>query len=190
MIEGTEGGLVKNAQIERLRALKKIIAQDWLRPDSTVDAGAVLADVEELVDILLMEREGHGGRSARQSVWEWAMSDIKPALTAEEWESVSYEYDGSTEVLGEGWGEREHGRANEAVNLLEGGLNYRPGATHGVAAYLLHGQPFGFTREDVGWMRMMLEQFVRTEGVYAEMVMNVRSIADRIEALLPPERKP
>ncbi len=50
---------MRHAQIERLRSLKKMITQDWKRPDGTVDAGAVLADVEELVDILLMEREGY-----------------------------------------------------------------------------------------------------------------------------------
>ena len=49
---------MRHAQIERLQALKKMIKQDWKRPDGTVDVGAVLANVEELVDILLMERDG------------------------------------------------------------------------------------------------------------------------------------
>ena len=48
---------MKHTQIERLRTLKEMITQEWLRHDG-IDAGAVLADVEELVDILLMEREG------------------------------------------------------------------------------------------------------------------------------------
>ena len=50
---------MRHAQIERLRTLKNLTKQDWLRPDGTIDPGAVLAGLEELVDILLMEREGH-----------------------------------------------------------------------------------------------------------------------------------
>ena len=49
---------MRHAQIERLRALKKRISADWQSQDGPMDAGAVLADVGELVDILLMEREG------------------------------------------------------------------------------------------------------------------------------------
>ncbi|KKM65039.1 hypothetical protein LCGC14_1495250 [marine sediment metagenome] len=115
------------------------------------------------------------------------MSEIKPALTAEEWKFVSYEYDGSTEVLGGGWGEREHGRANEAVNLLEGALGYRPGATHGVAAYLLHEQPFGFTRDDVIALRAMQDR-INFEAL-DRGIPSVKDLADRIEALLPQEEK-
>ena len=123
------------------------------------------------------------------------MSEIKPALTADEWAYVNYEYDGSTEVLGGGWGEREHGRANEAVNLLEGGLHYRPGTTHGVAAYLLHDQSFGFTREDVEVLEGLVVALNRAGQLPSEpglsefYVPHCRSLADRIEALLPPEEK-
>ena len=46
---------------------------------------------------------------------------------------------------------------------------------HEVAAMCLHGQPFGFTREDVRRLRTAL---------YAE---HYADLADRIEALLPPE---
>ena len=47
---------MRHAQIERLRTLKKLIVSNV-----TIDAGAVLADLEELVDILLMERDDHDG---------------------------------------------------------------------------------------------------------------------------------
>ncbi len=116
------------------------------------------------------------------------MSEIKPALTAKEWEYVRYEYDDSTEVLGGGWGEREHGRANQAVFLLEGGLDYRSGATHGVAAYLLHNQPFGFTREDVELLREIAgNEMGNTDD--DTLWKPTFHLADRIEALLPPEEK-
>ena len=119
------------------------------------------------------------------------MGEIKPALTAEEWEFMKYEYDDSTEVLGGGWCEREHGRANEAVFLLEGGLFYRAGATHGVAAYLLHGQPFGFTREDVVNHREAAAACVTRGQTIGPGSLHDwhASMADRIEALLPPEEK-
>ena len=52
---------MKHTQIERLRALKKRMHKAWQCHDGAMDAEAVLADVEELVDILLMEREGYDG---------------------------------------------------------------------------------------------------------------------------------
>ena len=50
---------MRHTQIERLRALKKMISATWHEPDGTITAGTVAADVEELVDILLMEVEDH-----------------------------------------------------------------------------------------------------------------------------------
>ena len=49
---------MRHAQIERLRALKKRIHTVWQSHNGAMDAEAVLVDVAELVDILLMEREG------------------------------------------------------------------------------------------------------------------------------------
>ena len=50
---------MKNAQIERLRALKKGITKAWRSHDGAIDAESALVEVEELVDILLMEVEDH-----------------------------------------------------------------------------------------------------------------------------------
>ena len=91
------------------------------------------------------------------------MSDISPALTAEEWASFP------------NWPDAEH-------VVLE--PLYYP-SLHGIAAANLHGQPFGFTREDV-------EVLTDAVGsVYSSMEGSAKllSLADRIEALLPPEEK-
>ena len=52
---------MRHAQIERLRTLKKRINQAWESYDGVMEAGLVLVNVEQLVDILLMERDGHDG---------------------------------------------------------------------------------------------------------------------------------
>ena len=49
---------MKKAQIEQLRALKKRIGAAWNSHDGAMDPEEVLAYVEELLDILLMGREG------------------------------------------------------------------------------------------------------------------------------------
>ncbi len=50
---------MRHAQIERLRTLKKRIHAAWQGQISVTEADTVLADVAELVDILLMEVEDH-----------------------------------------------------------------------------------------------------------------------------------
>lgn len=52
---------------------------------------------------------------------------------------------------------------------------------HGLAALALYGQPFGFTREDL----RLLKHCEASVGWKHEE--EVRNLADRIEALLPPE---
>lgn len=91
------------------------------------------------------------------------MSDVKPALTAGEWD--------------------------KALNDNEGGdqrWNFHIGFSdedqHIVAAYCLHNQPYGFTREMLGMLRNAQESWYPVSGRQAW-----REIADRIEALLPPE---
>lgn len=75
-------------------------------------------------------------------------------------------------------------------------INYAPKGQHGVtggaqncgalgqtryelAAMALYGQPFGFTREDV----VLLHNSIPSLGKHEEL----GNLADRIEALLPPE---
>lgn len=83
------------------------------------------------------------------------MSDIKPALTAEQW---SKKLAGNTEPLG-------------AIT------------EHGVAALCLYGQPFGFTREDVHVLGLVVGAAKEADSEYGQVL---QSLADRIEALLPP----
>ncbi len=56
---------------------------------------------------------------------------------------------------------------------------------HGAAAQALYGQPFGFTCKDVELLRI----FARTAGRMGAIpaCIDATSLANRIEALLPPE---
>jgi len=64
-----------------------------------------------------------------------------------------------------------------------------PDSAHTLAAMCLHGQPFGFTRDDVRTLRTMAvtdhEGFARDDSPDAFLA----SLADRIEALLPPPKE-
>jgi hypothetical protein len=96
---------------------------------------------------------------------EARMSEIKPALSPEEWR----------DVMSGHW-----------LNLPDSTWDDVARATdecqHGAAAIALHGQPFGFTWDDVDRLRsldyMNLDQH--------EDGPTLASIAGRIEALLPP----
>lgn len=105
------------------------------------------------------------------------MSDkIEPALTAEEWAA------------------HDPGAFAQSLSLAlplfdsEGDLT-----SHGLAARALYGQPFGFTREDLA---VLLEatgavQYSEELPLYDDhyLLVALRSLAARIEALLPPEGK-
>lgn len=95
---------------------------------------------------------------------------MKPALTREEWEAHE-------NLLGRRLPiEWEPG----SVKYLE--HEFR----HAIAALCLYGQPFGFTREDVELLRELAndEESPLWPGRYGDEFNN---LADRIEALLPPE---
>ena len=93
---------------------------------------------------------------------------VKPALTAEEWAEAE-----------------------------AGGFFFEPSTLHKVttagpstilnecqtAALCLHNQPFGFTREDVHVLRCLA---ANSDGM-ADWGYHAEEVADRIEALLPPE---
>ncbi len=101
------------------------------------------------------------------------MSEIKPALTEQEWKRFP------------SWGHSAEPKPGEEP------LYHR--TRHGIAAANLHEQPFGFTREDVTLLRKLWdyawERSVHAQeksGALAERLA-LDQIADRIEALLPPE---
>lgn len=95
------------------------------------------------------------------------MEPVKPALTPEEWRQA---LDG------------------EAPWLYRGDDD-TPESDHIVAALYLHGQPFGFTHDDVRALRDMPPVPWRYggEGGVEAVEAWLRDLADRIEALLPPE---
>lgn len=114
------------------------------------------------------------------------MSDIKPVLTAEEWEvrlnggftsvkdpvGIPYVEDGTVVVT------YDSGFAAQTVPEEE---------RHALAALALYGQPFGFTREDVELLRGFRSGYweTGTEDMARSEEADYENLADRIEALLP-----
>jgi len=106
------------------------------------------------------------------------MSSIKPALTAEEWEQIPQD----TRAEGDRFWENAWGEQCERYET---------------AARALYGQPFGFTREDVQLVRQKAREMYRSSeldgtktgrAVYWGLARKWDSLADRIEALLPPDK--
>ena len=89
---------------------------------------------------------------------------IRPALTLEEWEHAD-------KLCFQG------GEPHLAIRDIPRGVTDPdiPVGSHALAALCLYGEPFGFTREDV--------RILRAAACIDDMV----GLADRIEALLPPE---
>ena len=109
------------------------------------------------------------------------MSEIKAALTAEEW---SWWYDE--------W------KREEAVFSVTDDQGYSAELPkHQIAALCLHDQPFGFTREDIEVLCNVLEDLDDKmqrgpEGIeiYVQPKYDaVASLSARISALLPPDAK-
>lgn len=110
------------------------------------------------------------------------MSEIKPALTAEEWASREYRSGESTDVRFFEYEGRE-------LMCIDAGCDYddytavlEPEHRHAVAALALYGQPFGFTREDAELLRDL-------EDAPDDQRLAVSAVRAKIEALLPPEAK-
>lgn len=106
---------------------------------------------------------------------------MKPALTKEEWEARQ----ASTEHFGHNTRYGFTGMNPAALAIISAyggsGATDDPAAFHGIAAFALHGQPFGFTREDVAMLRVF------ASPPDAPAFTPLLDLADRIEALLPPE---
>ena len=110
------------------------------------------------------------------------MSDqMKPALTAEEWRR---QRGGPYHAFLVNFGRCSCG-VPRVVNLYDPSVE--PKQSHKLAALALHGQPFGFTREDVDWLRGQIDSDTNPETAPVEFNAFAASLAARIEALLPPE---
>lgn len=96
---------------------------------------------------------------------------IKQALTPEEW-ARWFAIEADNDLIDE---ESSHSPLSQAYNAAE------IGNEHAVAAIMLLGQPFGFTREDVAVLREIVEV-----SQFPFEARTCASLADRIEALLPP----
>lgn len=103
------------------------------------------------------------------------MSDsVSPALTAEEWESY---------LSGEGFGRRGDGW----TVLYAAYSKERPAPNvHLSAALALYGQPFGFSWEDVDFLRSKARYERDQHGELIADAFDFDALADRIAALLPP----
>jgi hypothetical protein len=116
------------------------------------------------------------------------MSEIRRALTAEEWvgEDGYARYD-----MGYGIVMMDDGGATTIELGDDAGFCLVGGHRHALAALCLHEQSFGFTREDVDHLRAMARSTVtHGHGDYGPPDQYnpwITSLADRIEALLPPE---
>lgn len=102
--------------------------------------------------------------------------ESRPALTAAEWAK------GLREVI--------DGYVDECLGVIDVRLGeYGPPPSKGeqaraLAALLLHGQPFGFTWDDVDLLRSVAEDYVGEPA--QETAPPLSNLADRIAALLPP----
>lgn len=103
--------------------------------------------------------------------------DVKPALTPEEWAEIADDP--------EWWADRMQEAAHAASQHL---MTYlaNPYRHHALAALALYGQPFGFTRDDVAYIRAAANALFLPNA----FVKPLESAAKRIESLLPPEPTP
>jgi len=126
---------------------------------------------------------------------------VRPALTPEEWarlratnhltRPIGYAGQEIGVQVGHPWSgvsiTAEHSHAGLSREM-----------SHALAAVALHGQPFGFTREDVVALRRVVEiarehedRGPRDEGwqspEFSAAVARAESAVDRLAALLPPE---
>lgn len=106
------------------------------------------------------------------------MSEIKPALRPDEWAMPSDKFSGPIP----GFIDWEDGTVD-----VQGGAAGIKGERfrHMLAALALHGQPFGFTREDLATIRKGFD--LSDDQWRSETEAAAASLYARIEALLPPE---
>jgi hypothetical protein len=123
------------------------------------------------------------------------IEEIKPALDAEDWAVELAEADDFSRTV------HPAGDFGGAVFVRDGriAVTYDNGAAaqfvadderHRLAALALHGQPFGFTREDVIALERTIAsaQYHVGRGEVADYIERAKSISDKLDALLPPEQ--
>jgi hypothetical protein len=121
---------------------------------------------------------------------------IKPALTPENWFAPKVLFRKPEFKGDEGYGveliRSKSGKpTSDWCTVFDGSwaVTLENDARHALAALALHNQPFGFTREDVKMLRESQiwadSTDLRVNGEPADF----EDLADRIEALLPPEEK-
>jgi hypothetical protein len=100
---------------------------------------------------------------------------IKNALTAEEWEQ--WTRDGMLICY------------RLAITVRSRGPDPAGGVQHATAALALYDQPFGFKRDDAKYIRWYADRIALPQefGGFGDDVTELLDLADRIEALLPPE---
>lgn len=124
---------------------------------------------------------------------------IKPALSAEGWERIlrpKFPLGLSAAYI-----EREHPAPPTTAEVIRQQLlilqsdqygHYTYPETddyHALAALALHGQPFGFTREDVTALRNVANSLDVDDPTYEATLEVIASLTDRVSALLPPEKE-
>ena len=101
------------------------------------------------------------------------MSEIKPAMNAEEWAGVrpvAYGgYDDTMYALG-----------------CDIGLGPSPARLHEMAARCLYGQPFGFDHKDVDALDSALTYAAENPAFPADLYDKAKTAITKLEALLPP----
>lgn len=106
---------------------------------------------------------------------------MKPALTQYEW--------GTLEVCRQHNGWRDLRLSWTGLYLRRGLSGSIPASLfHATAALCLHDQQFGFTREDVAALRDASSSLAHKK-FDSGITPYLDAVADRIEALLPPEAK-
>jgi len=118
------------------------------------------------------------------------MSDtIGAALTPEEWAAGSAEF-GRYTVSRYQYDCEDGGIGVElqvSSDLAQKDWSHAPDElVHAAAALCLHGQPFGFTQDDVTTILNALNEGAGWYGVSGDTLEELKGIMVRIEALLPP----
>jgi len=103
------------------------------------------------------------------------VSSIIPALMAEKWAQLA----------------RHLEQPNRTVADWDDSLSRDPSENHRLAALALHGHPFGFTHEDVTTLRELAKdaKFRKIGNGTMKLSIALTGLADRIAALLPPEKE-